>query len=181
MRSRFALLRDQRGFNLVETMVALGMLASVLVVVLGLFIYARRNVYSGKEMTRAVSIGTRVTEDLSAMDKSALRVAFNLPATVGANVTVAGQTFANSFRRSTKAISAANDPSGFLQRWQNTLTADNKFQDAEVVLVITPSVDTVTPATLGGASIVHVRAFVIWQEFKRQRHITLTQIKVQRE
>ncbi|HEX8154072.1 MAG TPA: type II secretion system protein, partial [Thermoanaerobaculia bacterium] len=87
--------RGQRGFNLIEVIVAMGMLASVLVVVLGLFIYARRNVYSGKEMTRAVSVGTRVTEDLSSMDKSALRVAFGLPATVGGPVTVAGQSFTN--------------------------------------------------------------------------------------
>jgi prepilin-type N-terminal cleavage/methylation domain-containing protein len=173
--------RGQRGFNLIEVIVAMGMLASVLVVVLGLFIYARRNVYSGKEMTRAVSVGTRVTEDLSSMDKSALRVAFGLPATVGGPVTVAGQSFTNSFKRTTKSISSTTDPNHFLERWRDLLTVDNKFQNPEIVLVITPSAGAAVPATLGSASIVHIRAFVIWEEFARQRHITIDQIKVQRE
>jgi prepilin-type N-terminal cleavage/methylation domain-containing protein len=59
MRSR------QRGYSLVEVLIALAITSIVLLTVLTLFYMGRRNVYSGKQMTLASSVGTRMLEDLS--------------------------------------------------------------------------------------------------------------------
>src|SRR5215213_9925314 len=61
---------SERGYNLVELLVAIALLGVVLMSVLSLFVWGRRNVYSGKQMTTAVAVGTRVLEDLAPLTKS---------------------------------------------------------------------------------------------------------------
>ena len=50
--------KRQSGYSLVEVLVAIAITAVVLLTVITLFYMGRRNVYSGKQTTQAVSIGT---------------------------------------------------------------------------------------------------------------------------
>src|SRR5215213_3018792 len=73
--------RHERGFNLIEMIVASAILGTVALSVASLFVMGRRNVYSGKEMTAAVSMATRVSEDLSGMTLPEIYSAFGVPIT----------------------------------------------------------------------------------------------------
>ena len=153
----------QHGYSLVEVLIALAITSIVLLTVVTLFYMGRRNVYSGKQTTYAVSVGTRMMEDLSAMTAGDLMNNFNIDdSTTTANVTITGiapgapggtQTIAASVKRdSTTCTTAnpaypatpgaprflcANDPSLFLAKW-NDLIDQSKLTNAEVGLVITP-------------------------------------------
>lgn len=171
----------QRGYNLVEVLIAMALMGTVLMSIMGLFYFGRRNVYSGKEMTQAVALGTHVLEDLNTMTKNSVSAAFALPAGAGTNNTVGGQNFPNSFIRTTTNISVTTDPNGFLQRWQNEMVNNNKFQNGVVTIVFTPTADgTNAPPQLGTSTVLKMRIFVTWGEAIRQRQITLDAIKIQR-
>jgi prepilin-type N-terminal cleavage/methylation domain-containing protein len=176
---------DSRGYSLIEVLIAIALLGTVLMSVLSLFVFGRRNVYSGKQMTHAVSTSTRVMEDLSGMSKRAVLMAFGLQnATTGTTNTLFGQTFPNSFVRTTRTISAATDPSGFLARWRGEMVDNNKFQNGVVTIVFTPTADpTVTNqlnAKLTTGTIVKMRVFVSWGEAQRPRQIALDTLKIER-
>lgn len=169
----------QRGFNLIEVLIAMALLGVVLVSIVGLFYSGRRNVYSGKQMTQAVASGTRVMETVAPMDKSALIAAFGLPTGAGTANTVGGVSYANSFLRSTDDTST--DPKGYLTLWKNELLDNNKFAKGSITVVFTPTADpTNTPAQLGTATVVRVRTIVSWVEGRRNRTVTLDAVKVQR-
>ena len=185
--------RSEGGYSLVETLIAMAVLGSVLMGVLSLFVMGRKNVYSGKQMTRAVAVGTRVMEDLSALTREDVQRAFSLATPLPAagvtpttpvaltTVTVAGQTFPNSVRRRSTDTGTANDFEGYLARW-NALVAQQNFTNGLVTLVITP----VEPragfpaATTMNAPIYRIRVFVEWNEEGRRRNVVLETAKLDR-
>ncbi|MEA2338036.1 MAG: hypothetical protein QOE82_2043, partial [Thermoanaerobaculia bacterium] len=61
---------SERGYNLMEVMIAIALLGVVMISIMALFVAGRKNVYSGKQMTAAVAVGTRVLEDLAPLSKS---------------------------------------------------------------------------------------------------------------
>src|SRR2546428_3873467 len=94
--------RTQSGYSLVEVLIALAITSIVLLTVVTLFYMGRRNVYSGKQMTYAVSVGTRMLEDLSNWVSSDVLSNFNIDDTTAtATVTVNGVTYASSLLRDT--------------------------------------------------------------------------------
>src|SRR6059036_577393 len=70
--------RKQSGYSLVEVLIAMAITSVVLLTVVTLFYMGQRNVYSGKQMTYAVSVGTRVMEDLSTMTNQDVLTAFGV-------------------------------------------------------------------------------------------------------
>src|SRR5687768_7813369 len=163
----------ERGYSLVEVLIAMAVLGSVLLGILSLFVFGRKNVYSGKQMTRAVAVGTRVMEDLSALTRADVERAFALstgttPAALS-TVTVAGQSFPNSVLRVSTATANPPDVDGYLARW-NALVSQQNFTDGLVSLVITPIEPR--PATTPprpalstmNAPIYRIRIFVQWNE-----------------
>jgi len=68
----------QRGFNLVEVLIAMAITAVVILSVATLFVMGRRNVYAGKQMTAAVAVATRITEDFSHMTHAEVYDKFGL-------------------------------------------------------------------------------------------------------
>jgi prepilin-type N-terminal cleavage/methylation domain-containing protein len=172
----------ERGYNLVEVLIAMALMGTVLMSIMGLFYFGRRNVYSGKEMTQAVALGTHVLEDLNTMTKSGVMAAFALPTGVGTPNPVEGTTYPNSFIRTTTPYVAANDPNGFLQRWQTEMVSDNKFQNGVVTIVFTPTADaTNTPAQMGTSTVMKMRVFVTWGEALRKRRVVLDTVKIERQ
>lgn len=70
--------KKKDGYSLVEVLVAIAITAVVLLTVVTMFYMGRRNVYSGKQMTVASSVGTRVLEDLSTMTAQDIQTHFGL-------------------------------------------------------------------------------------------------------
>ncbi|HEU4523118.1 MAG TPA: prepilin-type N-terminal cleavage/methylation domain-containing protein [Thermoanaerobaculia bacterium] len=181
--------RQERGYNLVEILIAMGILGSVLLGVFSLFVMGRKNVYSGKQMTRAVAVGTRVMEDLSVLTREDVQRAFCLatpcapstPTTAVAlsTITAGGKSYPNSVAR--LSTSTTNDIDGYLARW-NALVAAQNFSNGLVTLVVTP-VEPRTgfpAATTLNAPIYRIRVVVEWNEEGRRRHVVLDTSKLDR-
>ena len=191
--------RTQSGYSLVEVLIAMAITSIVLLTVVTLFYMGRRNVYSGKQMTYAVSVGTRMLEDLSAMSATDLLSNFNIDntTTVG-NVTVSGiapgaaggtQTIASSVKRDTSscvangspppAFNCTDDVNQYLSKWRNLIDA-SKLTNAEAGLILTPRSPANTPALCPNppcpwttARFIKVRAYVAWEEAKNRRRIAI--------
>src|SRR4029077_9906082 len=106
----------QRGYSLVEVLIAMAITSVVLLTVVTLFYMGRRNVYSGKQMTVAAASGTQIMEDLSTMTAQDLENNFNLTdaATLGTTTlqgvadALGGQVaFSNSIGRDSSACTVA--------------------------------------------------------------------------
>lgn len=186
---------DTRGYSLIEVLIAMAFLSSVLLSIVGLFYMGRRNVYSGKQMTQAVSMATRVSEDLSALSYDEIYTSFGITGTtplttvdVDPSAAMLDDTYPNSILRTTTAFTAAEDPSGFLQRWQNEIVLNQRFQDGSVSLVFTPRLpwdaalaDPTTAAlTAANATVMRIRTLVRWREGQRPRQVILDFNKTRR-
>jgi prepilin-type N-terminal cleavage/methylation domain-containing protein len=189
--------QHQRGYNLIELLIAIAILGVVLLSVLSLFIWGRKNVYSGKQMTTAIAIGTRVVEDLAPLTKEDIyNGVFDITdAATGTQIKFGNpeKTYENAAARSTKAgiIASYADLQKqralgpkFLDKWtlqlQETLpngTKRDRLLDGAVTVILTPASDTVTPAKFGTAAIMRVRVIVSWSENRRRREIILDSVK----
>lgn len=77
--------RRHAGYSLVEVLIAIAITGIVLLTIVTLFYMGKRNVYAGKQMTVANSVGTRVLEDLAVMTAEDLRLAFNMDDSIALN------------------------------------------------------------------------------------------------
>jgi prepilin-type N-terminal cleavage/methylation domain-containing protein len=175
--------RHQSGYNLVEVLVAMGLLSTILLAITTLFYFGRRNVYSGKQMTSAVAVGTNVLEDLSGLNRGAFYNAFNIGTSAGqtnstTTNTVEGVAYTNSILRDTTAATPANDTAGFLSRWKAMLP-HSTFQDANLYLIITPLVPN-GPNPIRDAGLVRARVVIAWQEGQRRRQLVMDSFKSSR-
>ena len=188
--------RSQAGYNLVEVLIAMALLGVVAITIFTLFVMGRKNVYSGKQASQAVSIATQVLEDLAPLNKQMIyNGAFGITDTsTGAAVTlprvsgISAPTFANARVRSTDPnimtsppadISTQNTPPGLLTRWSGMLTG--KLTQPSVTIVLIPDQDTASPPNnppqFGTAQILHIRVFVRWQETGRLREVVVDTVK----
>ena len=71
-------MKRQDGYSLIEVLIAIAITAVVLLTVITMFYMGRRNVYSGKEMTAASAVGTRILEDMSTMTALQIQNNFGL-------------------------------------------------------------------------------------------------------
>lgn len=175
--------RNQSGYSLIEVLIAIAITSVVLLTVVTLFYMGRRNVYSGKQTTYAVSVGTRVLEDLSNMTATDVRTNFKIDdnTTLG-TVTVQGlgafagngMSIDNSVGRDTTVCTTnampppawncgANDPNNYLAAW-NDLIGQSKLTNCVVGLVITPRNPTDVNKKWTTAQYTKVRAYVQWDE-----------------
>lgn len=180
---------SQRGFNLVEVLIAMALLAVVLLSIFTLFVMGRRNVYSGKQLTQANAIGRNVLEDLSSMTISDVRSTFGIAnnealgnVDVSTTTSLPDETYAGAILRSTMAISAATDPRGYMQSWQDQIVNQQKLGDGYVALVIRPANPAPVGATLtpANATVMQIRVIVRWVEGARPRQAIFDTSKVQR-
>lgn len=199
----------QHGYSLIEVLVAIAITAVVLLTVVTMFYMGRRNVYSGKQMTVANSVGTRILEDLSTMTAQDLQTHFNLTDNTGLVTvtlpTVSGfgaMTFPTSIARDTSACSpsssplcpAAVDPDGFLAAWYKMIVPGTDVSatlaNPTIGLVITPRLPTnINPATgaactcpVTTAQFLKIRAYVAWDDAtKRRRYAFFDTTRVARQ
>lgn len=191
-------MKRQAGYNLIEVLIAMSLIGTVLLSVMSLFFLSRRNVYSGKQLTQAVAMGTHALEDISQLNTDDLYTAFAITsATTLGTYTIGGVTYTNSIIRSTDAtivssppadIGAEQDPdgapNGFLTTWRTEIVDNLKFKDGSVSVLITPknpvAVMDATNATRAAKGVKQVRIIVRWDENGRIRLATFDTAKVKR-
>lgn len=177
----------EHGYNLVELLVAMALLATVLMSILTLFVWGRRNVYSGKQLTRATSVTTHVLEDLQPLSVTNLNREFLIDSgTSMVNTTVAGVAYTGVIIRSTADTSQENTTvpaAQYLTRWATLISADDstKFYKPRVTIVIKPD-ELKTAGDPTSAAVVRVRVVTEWTEGEsRARNVTADVVKFNRE
>lgn len=180
---------SERGYNLIEVLIAMAIFSVVLLSVMTLFVMGTSNIYSGKQMTRAISIGTIVTEDLSSLTQQDVLEGFGVAgnATLG-NVDVdttralPEDLYTGSILRKSNAIVVGQDVRGLLARWQSQISTDRIMTGGYVALVLTPENPFPVGATLtpASATTMRVRVLVRWLEGRRPRQVIMDVAKFNR-
>lgn len=194
MTTGFGLRKFERGYNLIEVIVAMGLMSTLLLAIITLFFFGRGNVYSGKMMTQGVAIGTDALEDLSGQTVQGIYTAFQINATTPLeDYTIDGVTYEDAIIRSTDAtivpsppaqISAENVPTGgtgLLTAWRNNITTTRKMARGSVTVIMRPRQPT---TVMNGAApaprVLQVRVIVRWVESTRQRHVEFDTVRYRR-
>lgn len=176
--------RAQGGYSLIEVLIATGILGSVLLGILTLFFLGRANVYSGKQMTRANAIGTRVLEDFSGMTADDVINNMALNDTLSTN-TFDGASYSDTIKLTITKTSTfntasnGNDPQGFKTAWKN-LILDESFNNGQIEVLFIPKLPTDINAKMTTSQLLQVRGAVIWNESQRQRRVNFDTSKVYR-
>lgn len=172
--------RAERGYNLVEVLIAMALLGTVLLSIVTLFVFGRRNVYSGKQLTRATSVTTQVIEDLQPLSVVSLNTNFQIDAdTPLESPKIAGVDYDDVIVRSTDDLSE-QDAAGpkYLNRWANLIPA-SAMSGGRVTVVIKPD-DMFTAGDPTTAAILRVRVITEWTEAARARSVTADLVKFNR-
>lgn len=186
--------KTQNGYSLVEVLIALAITSIVLLTVVTLFYMGKRNVYSGKQQTYAVTVGTRILEDLSTLTASDLLTDFTITdstalSTVGP---IQGTSYASSFTRDTStctpngtpppAYTCTGDATGlwFLSAWKS-LIDPTKLENAKVGLIFTPTNPADGTKPWSTARFIKIRAYIQWDEAQRRRIAYFDTTKVNRD
>lgn len=181
---------QERGYNLVEVLIAIAVMGTIMLSVVTLFFFGRTNVYSGKMMTMAVSVGTDSVEDLSQLTVRDIYTAFGIDGTVAlADYTIDGVTYEDALIRSTDPNIVASPPSdisteggtALLTAWNDDIVNQKKMAEGTVTLIIQPR----QPSTIGTAAepdprVLRLRVIVRWVESLRQRHIVFDTVRYRR-
>lgn len=182
------------GYNLVEVLIAVAIMGVVVMSISALFFVGRRNVYSGKQASQAIVVGTGVLEDLAPLSREQIfNGAFGIAMTAtGSDFTlprVSGMEameFENSRIRSTDPnilpsppadVQTQTTPPGLLTRWETAL-GDKLGDQGSITLVLTPLADpTNSPPQFGTAEVMKIRVIVRWNEAGRRREVIWDTLK----
>lgn len=155
----------ENGYSLIEVIVATAILAMVLLSVMTLFFLGRRNVYSGRQQSRANAVAVRALEDFSYLTASEvlgqLGLDDNSPAAGGACgcVTI----------KNTDSTAPA-----FVNNW-DSYVAQSQMAKGVVAVSVTP-----VGGTLLTANFLRIGVTVSWVEEARSRSVTVTTAKAMR-
>lgn len=186
--------RASAGYNLVEVLIAVAIMGVVVMSISALFFVGRRNVYSGKQASQAIVVGTGVLEDLAPLSRQQIfNGAFGIATTAtGADFTlprvsgIEAMEFENSRIRSTDPnilpsapadLQTESTPPGLLTRWENAL-GEKLGAQGSVTVVMTPLADpTNDPPQFGTAEVMKIRVIVRWNEAGRRREVIWDTLK----
>lgn len=185
---------SERGYNLIEVLIAIAVLGTILLSVVTLFFFGRTNVYAGKMMTMANSLGTDALEDLSALTVQGVYDAFLIGATTTlGSYTIDGVTYSNAIIRSTDPAIVASPPTdlqsefvptggtGILTAWADDITNQKKMAEGSVTVIIRPrSPTSVGTATEPAPRVLQMRVIVRWTESIRRRSVVFDTVRYRR-
>ena len=152
---------NQRGFSLIEVVVALALMAGVLISIAGLFVIGARQVESGRESTEALSVARGIIEQIN---KWGFHQTYQL---FGASGTAATYTF------DTRTIT--DPPTTGMAKWQPMLS--QKIPGSYATITVT-SLGPGTPPILSDTRAMRVVVTVRWAEQLRQRQVMLATVRM---
>jgi len=173
---------SQRGFNVMEVMIAMALLGTVMLSIVTLFFLGQKNVYSGKQLTRATAAALHANEDLGALAASDLFKDFGITkTTAAASNTVAGVTYASSIVVSTDQAGTSPpdvNPPQFLTQWKTMMTQDKVAGGRLSIVLLPQQLTDVNDVTT--ARVIQMRIVAEWQEAKRSRSAVIDTTKLNR-
>lgn len=185
----------QAGFNLVELLIAVAILGIMVLSVLALFSVGTRNVYAGKQASKAVTLGTQVLEDLAPLNKQMIYqgefgIATNATGNSFSLARASGleaMSFTGSRIRSTNPtiVTGQSDISTstrLLAKWTQRCS-EAGLSDCSISVVLTPALQPLPPPNpapalnFGNAQLLRVRVLVRWHEGNRPREAIWDTVK----
>jgi prepilin-type N-terminal cleavage/methylation domain-containing protein len=148
---------NERGFNLIEVMIALALLAAVLISIAGLFVIGARYVESGRSSSQALAAGRTILEEMSRWPLGRSYQAFGFD---GASTSYAADTRTN----------------GYAAKWQPLLSSMLAGSHATIRLQsLGPGSN---PPSMSAARAIRVLVTVSWDEGARHRTLRLGTVKM---
>lgn len=157
----------ERGYSLIEVIIATAMLGLVMLAIMTLFFMGRRNIYSGQQMSRANAVAVRVLEDLSYMTGDEVLENFEI---VDADY-VSACTCINI--RNTDAGTPA-----MADNWDSYVNA-SQMTRGSVTLRVVP-VGGASGSEFTTSNFLRLTVTVRWNEELRGRNVSLTMAKPRR-
>jgi type II secretory pathway pseudopilin PulG len=148
----------ERGFSLVEVIVALGLLAGVLISIAGLFVIGGRQVESGRTATEALSVARGILEEMDGWGFRQTYMLFGIDGTVTTSATVDTRVDA------------------YGAKWQQTL--DEALFESHAEILIESLGPTNPPPNLATTRAIRVVVTVFWSEGNRDRSIRLGTVRM---
>lgn len=157
MRSR----ARQEGYSLVEVLISLGVLSGVILSIASMFVLARTNVNSGKQMTEATSIAQDILEDINKLSYNGLQIFF-----VG-TPNLSTLTVYNADTRTTSSY--ANT------QYQTNIA--NRLYNGYAIISLLPIGGNIKPAVWNTGEAIRVSVTVNWTELRRNRSVTIEGVR----
>jgi len=148
---------NSKGFNLIEVIVALALLAGVLISIAGLFTYGARFVKSGKEMTEALSVAKDILEELDKLSYKQLYGEFGCSA-------------------SDTSCIADTETNSYAQQWGPSIV-EKLGEGAMATITLQPVGGTASPPTFSSSRGIRMAVLVEWHENMRQRDLELAMMR----
>ena len=158
----------QRGYSLIEVLIALAITSIVLLTVVTLFYMGRRNVYSGKQMTYAVSVGTRALEDESQKTLQDVLTDFGITNGTGLPSGTCGTVNSVPYSNCAWYNTDQPTPPALLTTWKSMAT---NLTNPTVGVILTPRALASDPQTWGTATFMRMRIYIQWDEAANRRRI----------
>lgn len=149
--------QKESGFSLIEVVLALGLLATVLISVVSLFMLGGKQVHSGKSTTTATSLCHTIMERIDQLPYSETYAYF-------------GGT-ASSTSLSVSSATTGNNAN----QWQAELSSKLGPQ-AAATIAVTP-LGSASPLNMGNAQALSVRVTVSWSELGRNKTVLLQSVR----
>ena len=147
--------KGERGFSLVEVVIAIGVLAGVLLSICSMFILGGRQLKTGKTVTEATTICHAIMESFDSLSFTALYTTFGAAAT-DTTMTVSSTTTGSA-----------------IQSWQTEIA--RKLDNGVATVTIIPR----GPGTpnFGTAAGIRMTVTVTWTELARPQSVSLSTVR----
>lgn len=159
---------NKRGYNLIEVLVAIALLAWVVLVVAGLFIWGQRGIYSGKQQTKAVALGQKIYEDLNSLEFPNKYAIFQAQPSNSTKTTIYDTSSSNPFSQTDQPIIF-----NIFNSWINSLK--DLSENSKIICTLTPkrSKNAGSP-TFGNCLFIQFDLTIEWTQLQRTRRINLS-------
>lgn len=157
-----------KGYNLIEVLVAIALLAWVVLVIAGLFIYGQRGIYSGKQQTKAVALGQKIYEDINSLEFANKYKIFQAQQGQTTKTTRYETTTSNPFDQVNESVLY-----NIFETWKNGMK--DLTENCAITCTLTPKNPvTGTTAAFGNCLFIQFDLTIEWTQIQRLRRINLS-------
>ena len=168
----------ERGFSLVETLVAVGVTSTILLSIAGMFVMGTKEIESGRNLTEGSQAGQGLIEEIQTMHRTQIYGLLN-GATTDTTVTWSSDTAVPTYTGANTDF--ATDYAAILNRWR-TQVQDSVPRSGYSIkvdgFVNRPTSGSNGTSTFGAARFVRVELTIFWKEgAKRSRNVVFDFLK----